>query len=300
MTIGILLFGKPGTDRVLPETERLEQAARERGHTTQRLYVNHFTLLPGTHGVEARYDGAPFVSPDVVIARPSSSEDPGTHAALLDLLTQAGCRIVNNVGQLERVKNKIRQKMCLDAAGVPTPRWSIARGGDQAADAARTLNYPLVVKMPHGSRGSGVLFAPDAKALRPLVDFTTHRRATPVYLEEFVAEANCQDLRIFVVDGKECASMRRVAPPDEIRANAAVGGTGERVEITQEELDLALRAAKVFDLDIAGVDIIRSSRGPLVLEVNSNPGFEELESATGVDVAGAIIAFATRRAGANI
>ena len=130
---------------------------------------------------------------------------------------------------------------------------------------------------------------------RPIAEYLALRDGNPVIVQEFIKEAKTSDLRVFIVGGEVVAAMQRQAPSGDVRANTSNGGTGISVELTKTERELALSVTRLFELEVAGVDLIRSDRGPLVLEVNANPGFKELERVTGVDVADAIISYAAKR-----
>ena len=148
-----------------------------------------------------------------------------------------------------------------------------------------------MIKVAFGTHGKGVFLAENIETLSPIVDYLTIRDGNPVIIEEFVAEAGRKDLRAFVIGDQVIAAMERTARDGDVRANASLGGVGRPVTLTDEEQQIAVKATKAFDLDLAGVDLLRSARGPLVIEVNANPGFEELTRATDIDVAGAIIEF---------
>jgi len=143
---------------------------------------------------------------------------------------------------------------------------------------------PLIIKLLEGTQGKGVVLAETKKAAESVINAFKSLNAN-ILVQEFIKEANGKDLRCFVINGKVVAAMQREAPPGEFRANIHLGGTGTVVKITKEERKLAIQAAKAMGLDVAGVDLIRSSKGPLLLEVNSSPGLEGIEGATGKDVA---------------
>ena len=153
------------------------------------------------------------------------------------------------------------------------------------------IGFPVMIKVAFGTHGKGVFLAENIETLSPIVDYLTIRDGNPVIIEEFVAEAGRKDLRAFVIGDQVIAAMERTARDGDVRANASLGGVGRPVTLTDEEQQIAVKATKAFDLDLAGVDLLRSARGPLVIEVNANPGFEELTRATDIDVAGAIIEF---------
>ena len=147
---------------------------------------------------------------------------------------------------------------------------------------------PLIVKLLEGTQGKGVVLAETKKAAESVINAFKSLNAN-ILVQEFIKEANGKDLRLFVVDGKVVAAMQREALPGEFRANIHLGGTASIVKVTPEEKKIAIKAAKAMDLKVAGVDIIRSSKGPLLLEVNSSPGLEGIEGATQKDIAGEMI-----------
>ena len=147
---------------------------------------------------------------------------------------------------------------------------------------------PLVIKLLEGTQGKGVILAATNKAAESVISAFKSLRAN-ILVQEFIKEAHGKDLRCFVIDGKVVAAIERVAPLGEFRANLHLGGTAEEVKLTSEEKKMAINAAKVMDLKVAGVDIIRSNEGPKVLEVNSSPGIEGVELITGVDIASLMI-----------
>ena len=149
---------------------------------------------------------------------------------------------------------------------------------------------PLIVKLVEGSQGVGVVLAETDKAAESVIAAFRQLEAN-ILVQEFIEEAQGADLRAFVIDGKVVASMMRKAAPGDFRSNLHRGGTAEKVKLSPEERSIAVRAAKVLGLRVAGVDILRSNHGPLVMEVNASPGLEGIEKATGKDVAGKIVEF---------
>lgn len=290
MTIAILIFSEPSQERYT-NVERLEEAARALGHQTVRLYEPWFTVSDD----ELLYDGAPLPKVDVVIARPNFIEEPSLHTYVMAALKKAGIPIVNGLSSLGACKNKIEMLRLFEEHALPYPKSFVTKKPQSALVAARRLGFPVIVKVAFGTFGKGVFYAPNQEVFEPIAEYLTIRDGNPMIVQEFIDEAQHKDLRVFVVGGEVVAAMERTAPEGDVRANTSNGGHGAPVELSQTEHDLALRAALAFDLDIAGVDLIRSNRGPLILEVNANPGFAELESTTGVDVARAIIRFATTR-----
>jgi ribosomal protein S6--L-glutamate ligase len=147
---------------------------------------------------------------------------------------------------------------------------------------------PLIVKLLEGTQGKGVVLAETKKAAESVINAFKSLNAN-ILVQEFIKEANGKDIRCFVIDGKVVAAIQREAMPGEFRANIHLGGTASIIKVTAEEKKIAIKAAKAMDLKVAGVDIIRSAKGPLLLEVNSSPGLEGIEGATNKDIAGEMI-----------
>jgi ribosomal protein S6--L-glutamate ligase len=231
---------------------------------------------------------------DVIICRPNFIEEPSLRTYAPDLLAQAGYRVINGGVAIMNGKNKITQHVLCSANGIPCPRWGIIQKSEDALAIAREIGFPVILKVAFGTHGKGVFFARDPETLQPIVEYLAVRDRNPIIVEEFIAEAGRKDLRAFLLGGEILTAMERAAPEGDVRANTSNGGIGTPIELSRAEADLAMRAAKLFSLDIAGVDIIRSNRGPLLLEVNANPGFKELERVTGMDVAGAIVDFVSK------
>jgi ribosomal protein S6--L-glutamate ligase len=278
MRVGILISEELYESSAMPE--RLEEACRAMGHEPVRIYEKSITLPVGDE----------FIDFDVIINRPNFTEEPSHHQAIYDGLKVCGVRLVN--GDVLRTKNKLLQRNDLLAAGIDMPRGRIVQDTGGAVGTAYKTGFPVMVKVPFGTKGKGVFFAPTEEVLRPIADYISVRDKNPFIVEEFIAEANRSDIRAFVIGGEVVAAMALDAPPGDVRSNA--GGTGRNIELTEVEKAIAIKASAVMKLDIAGVDILRSNRGPLVMEINANPGFKELERITGIDVAKRIIEFAVK------
>jgi ribosomal protein S6--L-glutamate ligase len=290
MHIGILLCGAAGTE--LPGAAQLLEAAKRRGHIAAHFFESLITIREENGAIALWYEGAPLSPLDVVIPRPSFVEEPSLHTVTIDGLLAVGYRVINGKHKLASSKNKLVQKVALVNASVPTPHFGIVRDPLSAQKLVDDIGFPLVLKVAFGRGGKGVFFAANMETFLPLVEYLLIRDRNPLIVETFVAEANRSDLRVFVVGGNIVAAMERHAKEGDIRANIHTGGTGTPVTLSQAERELAIQAARALGLDIAGVDIIRSNNGPLVLEVNANPGFEALSNVTQIDVADAMIAFA--------
>lgn len=290
MTIGILIFSEP-RDEGPTGADRFVEAGEAIGHTVVKFYEPHLSFLDGA----IFHDGQPLPALDVIISRPNFVEEPSLRTYAVQMLKRAGHRVINGQPGYTWAKNKLTQHVLFEQHDLPCPRWGIARRPEDAVTIAKTIGLPVIVKVAFGTLGKGVFLAKDEESLWPIADYLGVRDGNPMIIEEFITEAKSSDLRAFVIGGEVVGAMQRTAADGDTRANTSNGGTGAIVELTQEERALAIRAAEVFDLEIAGVDIIRSKRGPLLLEVNGNPGFRELERVTGLDIARKIIEYTVRQ-----
>jgi ribosomal protein S6--L-glutamate ligase len=280
-------------NRKLYSTRRLLEAARGQGHearvvNTARCYMR---IAPGENTVRS---GEEVLSFDAVIPRVGASITfYGT--AVVRQFEMAGVFSLNESQAIARSRDKLRSLQILAREGIRLPRTSIARDPDDSKGVLAAVGGPpVVVKLIEGTQGSGVVLAETRKAATSLIGAFQELNAN-FLVQEFIAEAGGADYRAFVVGGEVVAAMRRHAAEGEFRSNLHRGGSAEGVELTEEQRDTAVRAASALGLDVAGVDLLDSERGPLVLEVNSSPGLEGIEKYTGVDVAGRIVAFAEER-----
>ncbi|HBP00150.1 MAG: Alpha-L-glutamate ligase, RimK family [Candidatus Uhrbacteria bacterium GW2011_GWF2_41_16] len=299
MNIGILIFSKPkqALEQALPGTAALVRAGKQHGHVIHLFYEPLLTIRPGNNskGIEVLYENKPFPVCDAVIPRPNFLEEPSLHITTIEALTHIGVPLLNGKEGFLPSKNKLAQKLTFTKAGIPVPPWSIVRAPECAADAATVLGFPLILKVPFGRGGKGVFYVENQETLLPLIDYLNIRDRNPVIMETFIKEAGRSDRRAFVIGGRIIAAMERTAKSWDIRANIHSGGSAQPIILSPEEETLAIRAAAAFDLEIAGVDLIPSKHGSLILEVNPHPGFETLSEVTGIDVADAIIKYVEQR-----
>ncbi|MGC1548761.1 MAG: 30S ribosomal protein S6--L-glutamate ligase [Rhodanobacter sp.] len=272
----------------LYSTQRLVEVARERGHVVRvldplRCYVR---IAPGE--VEIRYKGKALRDIDAVIPRiGTQSTFYGT--AVLRQLEMMGVYTPNPSDAVLRARDKLRCLQILSAQGLDMPVTVFGDNPDDTADVLTMLgDPPHVIKLNEGSQGTGVVLAEKRSASQSVVEAFRGLYAN-FLVQEFIAESKGCDLRCFVVGGKVVAAMQREASPGEFRANLHRGGTASAAVLSAAEKRIAVRAAGALGLGIAGVDLLRSNRGPLVLEVNASPGLEGIEAATGVNVSGCII-----------
>jgi len=227
---------------------------------------------------------------DAIIPRIASS---ATHlgARLIRQFNILGIPSTIDADALTKVRDKLVVQQLLTNAGIPMPNtYFPAEESDPDVWNFKPGDYPMIVKMLHGNRGAGVILAESQAALKSVLDAFL-RLKEPVIVQEFIREAKGRDIRAFVVNGEIVAAMERCAKSNDFRSNLHQGGHAVPIELTDLEKDLILRTAEICELDVTGIDLLRSEKGPLILEVNGSPGLEGIETVTGIDVAGKIIQY---------
>lgn len=275
-------------DPTLYSTRRLREAADELGHDVKLINYMRCTVHVRTGTPQISYQGDMIEDYDVVIPRIGTGNTAyGT--AVVRQFELMGTWASNSAESILNARDKLRSLQILSSAGVGMPTTGYAHSTqDHAALISHVGGAPLVIKLVEGTQGIGVVLADTASAAKSVIEAFRSLDAD-ILVQEFIKESAGQDLRCFVVGGKVVAAMLRKASGGEFRANIHRGATAEAAQLSDAETETALRAANALGLDIAGVDMLRSSRGPLVIEVNASPGLEGIEKNTGVDVAGAII-----------
>jgi len=272
----------------LYSTLRLVEAARKRGHSVRVLDPLRCYMRIAAGAFEIHYKGRALRGLGVVIPRIGASITfYGT--AVVRQFEMMGINTPNTADAILRARDKLHSLQLLAREGIGLPTTVFGDNPDDTADLLKMLgDPPHVIKLNEGAQGQGVLLAEKRSSAQGMIEAFRGLYAN-FLVQEFIKEAKGADLRCFVVGGRVVAAMQRQAPEGDFRANIHRGGTAIPVILTPQETEMALHAARVMGLGIAGVDLLRSTRGPLVLEVNSSPGLEGIEAATGVDVAGAII-----------
>lgn len=279
----------------LYSTRRLVEAGRKRGHQVRvinhsRCYMNIATMRPAVH-----YRGRALDDVDAVIPRIGASVTfYGT--AVVRQFEMMGIYSVNESVAISRSRDKLRALQLLSRKGIGMPVTGFGSSPDDTDHLLSLVgDAPLVIKLLEGTQGVGVVMAETNKAAKSVVEAFRGLDAD-FLVQEYIKEAGGMDIRCFVIGGKVVASMKRQAREGEFRSNLHRGGTAQVVRITPEERSTAVRAARIMGLNIAGVDMLRSNHGPVVMEVNSSPGLEGIETATGKDIAGLIIEFIEKNA----
>lgn len=272
----------------LYSTVRLVEAARTRGHSVRVLDPLRCYMRIAAGVFEIHYKGRVLRGIDALIPRIGASITfYGT--AVVRQFEMMGVHTANGSDAILRARDKLRTLQLLARAGIDLPTTVFGDNPDDTADLLAMLGEPPhVIKLNEGAQGQGVLLAEKRSAAQGMIEAFRSLYAN-FLVQEFIREAGGADLRCFVVGGKVVAAMRRQAPEGEFRANLHRGAKATPVTLTADEEATAVRAAELMGLGVAGVDLLRSGRGPLVLEVNSSPGLEGIEAASGVDVAKTII-----------
>lgn len=292
MKIAILSNG-PGNY----STKRLKEVARSRGHEVHVIRYKECYSSIAQSSPKVNYRGETLDFYDAVIPRIASYMTRyGT--AILRQLEMQGMYTVSSSLAIARSRDKLRSLQLLAKAGVGIPKTIFSRNSADIDDLLEKIGgTPVIIKLARGTHGNGVVLAETKKAAKSVLQaFYMHNEdGTNILLQEFIEESAGTDIRAFVVGGRVVASMRRQSLGDDFRSNLHKGGEGTKVKLTDEERKVCIRAAKAMGLNVAGVDFMRSERGPLILEVNASPGFG-IEKVTGRDVATPIIEYIEQNA----
>lgn len=292
-----LKIGLLASNPNLYSNQRIIEAGQQRGHEMYFLNVKQCYMKLDASQPEVHYrDGRILNDLDAVIPRirPSMTF---YGCALTRHFESLGVMALNTSEAITRSRDKLFSLQLLQKNNLDIPTSGFANSPADTTDLIDMVGgAPLIVKLLEGTQGKGVVLAETRKAAESVINAFKSLKAN-LLVQEFIKEAQGKDLRCFVIDGKIVASIERTAAPGEFRANIHQGGTASLVQISPEERKLAIKAAKTMGLEVAGVDIIRSSKGPLLLEINSSPGLEGIETATGIDVASAMIDSIEKRLG---
>ena len=256
----------------------------------QKCYVN----ICANHAT-VHYKGKPVGVYDAIIPR-IGAKRTFYGAAIVRQFETMGVYSINSSLAITRSRDKLRAQQLLVMKGIDMPVTGFAPDADSIHDLIHLVGgTPLIIKLLEGTQGVGVLMAETPKAAESVAQALAGLKAN-IIIQEFIKESKGEDIRCFVIGNKVVAAMKRTAALGEFRANVHRGGIAETINITEKERSIAVKAAKIMGLKMAGVDILRSNRGPLVLEVNSSPGLEGIERATGIDIATRIIRYLEKAA----
>lgn len=279
----------------LYSTRRLREACTRHGHKANVLSTMRFSIHVEQSKPSLSYDGRPLAKYDAVIPRIGASITLyGT--AVVRQFEQMGVYCLNSSLGITASRDKLRAVQILSRHDVGIPLTAFAKQKGTVLPAIEAVGgAPVIIKLLEGTQGVGVILAESEKTAEAIVE-TLHSTKQNVLIQKFVKESRGRDVRAFVVDGTVVAAMRRVAVGDEFRSNVHRGGKAEKVTLDADYERTAIRAAQIIGLNVAGVDMLEGSDGPMIMEVNSSPGLEGIEKTTGIDVAGAIVEFMEQQA----
>ena len=287
MRIAILSNG-PGNY----STKRLSDVAIGRGHSVEVIkYRDCYATIEQSNPI-VRYQGESLAKFDAVIPRIASSMTRYGSAILRQMEMQGAYTVSSSIA-ISRSRDKLRSMQLLAKAGVSIPKTVFSRNATDIDDLIEKLGgAPVIVKLARGTQGNGVVLAETKKAAKSVLQafYLSNEDGTNILLQEFIKESAGVDIRAFVVGGRVVASMMRQSLDDDFRSNLHKGGEGSSVKLTDEERKMCIKASRAMGLAVAGVDFMRSNRGPLILEVNASPGFA-IEKVTGRDVATPIVEY---------
>ena len=268
-------------------TRRLVEEGEKRGHTVEVINTTRCYMALNALSPEVHYDGKRLPRYDAVIPRIGASIT-SYGAAIIRQFETIGTYCVNGSWGLTASRDKLYAHQIMARARIGMPNTAFAASPRDTGNIIGLVGTaPLIVKLLESTQGKGVVLAETKKAAESVIDAFRGLKAN-FLVQDFVKEAAGEDIRCLVIGGKVVASMKRTGAEGDFRSNLHRGGSAKAVRITKEERDTAVRAAKAFDLNMAGVDLLRSEAGPKILEVNSSPGFEGIEGSTGKNIVGAL------------
>lgn len=283
----ILILARPNRKN---GAERLLAAAKERGHVSRiidytKCYCNVVKSKPQVY-----YEGKPLEGVDAIIPRISIFNQSYGSVVIRQFEMM---NVFSTTGSLAfiRARDKLRSMQLLARHDIDIPKTVVANSTDSVDELiAMVGGAPLIVKLARGSQGMGVMLAETRSAAKAIIQ-AFYSQKVNILVQEFIEESGGSDVRVFIINGKIVGAMKRQAPEGEFRSNIHLGGEGVSIKLTRSERQVALGAARAMNLDIAGVDLLQASEGPLVMEVNAFPMFAGIEKVTGHDIAGQIIQY---------
>ena len=269
-------------------TKRLKEAALQRGHEAKVLNTLRFAIDLSSSKPALQFRGKALSQYDAILPRIGASIT-FFGVAVVRQFEQMNVYTPNTATGISNSRDKLRSLQLLARHDVKLPASTFVRDRHDAEAAIKRVGgAPVIIKLLEGTQGIGVILAPDAKVAEAIIE-TLHSTGTNVLLQQFISESRGRDIRALVVGDRVVAAMRRTAQGDEFRSNVHRGGNAKAIDLPPEYARTAVRAAQVMGLRVAGVDMLEGKDGPLIMEVNSSPGLQGIETATGLDIAGAII-----------
>ncbi|MBM1105321.1 RimK family alpha-L-glutamate ligase [Aurantibacter crassamenti] len=275
-------------------TKRIADEAENRGHYIEQIDHTKCSVKLGD-GKPHIYLREENISEEFDAIIPRIGAKVTKHgASIVEQFEMNGVFSTAGALGINRARNKVRTLQIMAKNGIPIPETLFSINPDNIEEQIRFLGgAPVIIKLQEGTHGLGVILAETEKSAKSIID-TFYKLDTSILIQKYIAESNGEDIRIFVVGDKIVASMKRLSAVGEFRSNVHRGGDAEEIKPTREEQLIALKAVKQLDLGVAGVDLIRSKNGPLLIEVNASPGLQGIEAATGVNIAKEIIYYVER------
>jgi ribosomal protein S6--L-glutamate ligase len=316
LRIGILDFSNvaPGFEGAIPRlpsvlpgkvykpNRRIYDAIKALGHKPVVYRAEKCQMFFDNRRAEILYNNKKVKGCDVLIPRIDFCEGIDLEISIIKQFQLMGIPVINKYLPISRAKNKLRTLQMLTKNRIPVPRTIVIRRFEYLDDAVKKVGgYPVIIKSPFGTEGREVVIIESRRSLYSALDILWRQSHSGIILiQEYVAEAEGSDIRAFVVGDKVVASMKRTAKSGDFRSNLSLGGDAVQVELNEQVQSLAVKATKVLGLDICGVDILNTADGPVVMEMNANPGLEGITRVTGIDVAAEMIRYAAAVAYKNI
>ncbi len=272
-------------------TRRIVEEAQKLGHDIEQVDHTKCSVKLGSRTPQIYYQGENITNKFNIIIPRIGSKVTKHGAAIVKQFEMNGVFSTARSLSITRARNKVRTLQIMARKGIPIPETLFSINPDDIEEQIELLGgAPVIIKLQEGTQGLGVILAETKKSAKSIID-TFYKMDTSILIQKYIEESNGEDIRIFVVGTKVVASMKRSSEAGEFRSNVHRGGSTEMIQPTNKELQIALNATKYLGLGVAGVDLIRSEKGPLLIEVNASPGLQGIEAATGVNIAREIILF---------
>lgn len=277
-------------------TKRIVEEAQKRGHYIELIDHTKCSVKLGS-GRPQIYLGEENITNEFDAIIPRIGTKVTRHgSAIVKQFEMNGVFSTARSLAITRARNKVRTLQIMARKNIPIPETLFSINPDNIEAQIRILGgTPVIIKLQEGTQGLGVILAESEKSAKSIID-TFYKMDTSILIQKFIEEANGEDIRIFVVGNKVVAGMKRTSEPGEFRANVHRGGNAQMIEPTPKEKQIALNAVEYLGIGVAGVDLLRSKKGPLLIEVNASPGLQGIEEATGVNIAKEIILFVEKNA----
>jgi len=304
MKIGIMTFSvssdcekSKDPNEPLLGADLLQETAEKRGIKVTRLNYEDIVIKVGTEN-KIYLDGESLdelEDQDAFIIRAGFSGDPSVQKAFINALKSKSKVVINGGNSIAIAKNKIDTLLTLSEKGIPVTESYIVQNTKHIDEIIDEIKFPLILKLPFGSLGVGVLIAKDRETLNPMLDMLLSRDySDPIMIQPYYKEAKNKDKRVWIINNEIIGVMQRTASKDDFRSNLYQGGSAQEAALTEEERTVALNAVKALNLNFAGVDLIETEEGTKVLEVNSNPFYKGIMEATGINIPDLLIDYAIK------